>query len=96
MSNGKKPVRDSSGKIVKNLYQKADSKKAADTSAAYKLARERKKAGRLNTDDLIRSANALKGVEISKGVSTGVLKSLGNKIAKAIPLTGAKTQRNKD
>ena len=24
MSNGKKPVRDSSGKIVKNLYQKAD------------------------------------------------------------------------
>ena len=43
MSNGKKPVRDSSGKIVKNLYQKADSKKSVDTTAAYKLARETKK-----------------------------------------------------
>ena len=93
MSNGKKPVRDSKGKIVKNLYQKADSKKTlkpGTNKTAYELARERKINARLSTDDLIRSANALKGVEISKNVTTGVLKSLGNKIAKQIPLTGSK------
>ena len=85
MSNGKKPVRDSSGKIVKNLYQKADSKKAVDNSAAFKLARERKKEGRIGTEDLIRSLNALKGVEISKGATKTTLKSAANKIAKVIP-----------
>jgi hypothetical protein len=85
MSNGKKPVRDSSGKIVKNLYQKADSKKAVDNTAAYKLAKENKPGGRIGTQDLIRSLNALKGIEVAKGATKTTLKSAANKIAKVIP-----------
>ncbi len=67
-----------------------ESKAKVLNKKAYDLARSRKESGRLNTTDLIASLNALKGVEISKGVTTGVLKGLGKKINKVIPITGSK------
>ena len=93
--NGKKPVRDSKGKIVKNLYQKSDdkpgkTKEFKPTAAAYRLARERKKTGRLNMDDLRNAINSVKGVTVTKNVTPAALKSVGNKISKVIPLTTKK------
>jgi hypothetical protein len=93
--NGKKPVRDSKGNIVKNLYQKADDKPGkvkefGKTAAAYKLARERKKTGRLNMDDLRRAINSVNGVSVTKNVTPAALKSVGKKINAAIPITKKK------
>lgn len=93
--NGKKPVRDSKGKIVKNLYQKSDDKPGKTkefkaTAAAYRLARERKKTGRLNMDDLRRAINSVNGVSVTKNVTPAALKSVGKKINAAIPLTNKK------
>ena len=94
MSNGKKPVRDTKGKIVKNLYQKADVKPPKLTGKnfkkAYELARERKQSGRLNMDDLRNAINAVKGVTVTKNVTPAALKSVGKKINAAIPLVGTK------
>jgi hypothetical protein len=96
MSNGKKPVRDSKGKIVKNLYQKADKppKKKIESSYSFQkaveLARERKKTGRLNMDDLRNAINSVKGVTVAKSVTPAALKSVGKKINAAIPLTKKK------
>ena len=94
MSNGKKPVRDTKGKIVKNLYQKADVKPSKLTGKnfkkAYELARERKQSGRLNMDDLRNAINSVKGVTVTKNVTPAALKSVGNKISKVIPLTTKK------
>mgnify|MGYP003138901219 CR=1 FL=1 len=95
MSNGKKPVRDSKGKIVKNLYQKADNKPSklkefGKTATALKLARERKPTGRLNMDDLRRAINSVNGVSVTKTVTPAALKSVGKKINAAIPLMSAK------
>jgi hypothetical protein len=89
MSNGKGPTIKPRGGEKKLK----DSKSKVLTNKAYELARNRKSEGRLDTKDLIQSLNAVKGVEISKGVSASVLKGVGNKIAKVIPLTGKK---NKD
>ena len=93
--NGKKPVRDSKGKIVKNLYQKSDdkpgkTKEFKPTAAAYRLARERKKTARLNMDDLRRAINSVNGVSVTKNVTPAALKSVGKKINAAIPLTNKK------
>jgi hypothetical protein len=93
--NGKKPVRDSKGKIVKNLYQKADDKPGkvkefGKTAAAMKLARDRKKSGRINMDDLRNAINAVKGVSVAKSVTPAALKSVGKKINAAIPITKKK------
>ena len=93
--NGKKPVRDSKGKIVKNLYQKSNDKPGKTkefkaTAAAYRLARERKKTGRLNMDDLRRAINSVNGVSVTKNVTPAALKSVGKKINAAIPLTNKK------
>jgi chorismate synthase len=52
--------------------------------------------GRLDTKDLIQSLNAVKGVEISKGVSASVLKGVANKIANVIPVAGVAGKKNKD
>tara|TARA_E500000318_G_scaffold86837_1_gene83612 strand:+ start:281 stop:523 length:243 start_codon:yes stop_codon:yes gene_type:complete len=43
---------------------------------------------------LIASLNALRGVQISKGVSTSTLKGVGKKIAGVIPLVGTKTKKD--
>ena len=89
--HGKKPVRDSKGKIVKNLYQKADVKPSGENlTKAYELARERKPSGRLNMDDLRNAINAVKGVTVTKNVTPAALKSVGKKINAAIPLVGTK------
>ena len=93
--NGKKPVRDSKGKIVKNLYQKSDDKPGKTkefkaTAAAYRLARERKKTGRLNMDDLRRAINSVNGVSVTKNVTPAALKSVGKKINAAIPIVNTK------
>ena len=89
--NGKKPVRDSKGKIVKNLYQKADVKPSGENlTKAYELARERKKSGRIQLEDLRRAINAVKGVSVTKNVTPAALKSVGKKINAAIPLMNAK------
>ena len=96
MSNGKKPVRDTKGKIVKNLFQKADTppKKKIQDSYSFKkaieLARDRKKTGRLNMDDLRNAINSVKGVTVTKNVTPAALKSVGKKINAAIPLVGTK------
>ena len=96
MSNGKKPVRDTKGKIVKNLFQKADKppKKKIESSysfqKAYELARERKQSGRLNMDDLRNAINSVKGVTVTKNVTPAALKSVGKKINKVIPFVGTK------
>ena len=43
---------------------------------------------------LIASLNSLRGVQISKGVSTSTLKGVGKKIAGVIPLVGTKTKKD--
>ena len=63
-------------------------------SKAKALLAKRKESGRKDTTDLIRSLNALKGVEISKGVSTSTLKGVGKKIAGVIPLAGTGTKKD--
>ena len=93
--NGKKPVRDSKGKIVKNLYQKADGKPGkvkqfGTTAMAQKLAKERKESGRINMDDLRRAINAVNGVSVTKNVTPAALKSVGKKINAAIPIVNTK------
>lgn len=93
--NGKKPVRDSKGKIVKNLYQKSDDKPGKTkefkaTAAAYRLAKERKKTGRIQLEDLRNAINAVKGVTVAKSVTPAALKSVGKKINAAIPIVNTK------
>jgi|TARA_A100000171_G_scaffold4040_1_gene3340 hypothetical protein len=92
MSNGKGPkIKPRGGE--KKLK---DSKNKVLINKAYELARSRKSEGRLDTKDLIQSLNAVKGVEISKGVSASVLKGVANKIANVIPVAGVAGKKNKD
>ena len=67
-----------------------------ELSKAKAFLSKNKESGRRSTQDLIRSLNAVKGVEISKGVSASVLKSVGNKIANVIPLAGAPGKKGKN
>jgi len=84
-TNGKKPVKDSKGNIVKNLYQK-NNKNSGSDPLATKLSK------------LKEMLNNKPGISVSQNVSKNTLKGVANAISKtiAIPLTGAKTQRNKD
>ena len=53
-------------------------------SQAKALLLKRKESGRKNSQDLIRSLNAMDGVSISSSVGTGALKSIGKKINKVL------------
>jgi hypothetical protein len=85
MSNGKGPK-----------IQPRGGKAKLELSKAKSLLAKRKESGRKDTTDLIRSLNAVKGVEISKGVSASVLKGVANKIANVIPVAGIAGKKNKD
>ena len=92
LTGGKKKKLKRQAAIAINM-KKRGKKPKGKNKTAYELARERKINARLSKDDLIRSANALKGVEISKGVTTGVLKSLNNKLTGSIPFIGSKKKK---
>ena len=85
MSNGKGPK-----------IQPRGGKAKLELSKAKSFLARRKEFGRKNTDDLIRSLNAVKGVEISKGVTASTLKGVANKIANVIPFAGAPSKKKKD